>query len=229
LTPRSAKDDIRNLIDYLLEAKLAMYANEVSLKEWLDTRSGNKCTRVAWHAPESEAQFLLSRSHATVDQYLSWVNNGQYSAVLFDASLLQISYDFIGNQVSAHRLAYIPCPFLLDRELLEEGHGIADIVELYTKAGDVALKSPVRFDYDPHAAKENHPAVHMTVNSPDCRIACVAPLHVHRFANFVFRSFYEDYWFAHSDYFAETSTRHIGKRTINDLDSAGMHVMWKIA
>jgi hypothetical protein len=97
--------------------------------------------------------------------------------------------DLVGSDIVAHRLAYIPCPFIVDTEFLEEGDPIDEVVGMYVELSDVALRSPIRFDYDLLAAKENHPTAHLTLNSADCRIACVAPMHVLRFVDFTFRHF----------------------------------------
>lgn len=218
-TTRSVRDDVKNVLNYLVEADLAVYVNEVSVGT----------TRVSWHAHDPAAGFLTRRDHATLDQYLQWVIAGAYSAILFDGSLLQITYDIGSGQVIGHRLAYIPCPFVLDTDLLREGEPLADIVEMYRDAQsqDMALRSPVRFDYDPAAAKAGHPAVHMTLNSADCRVACAAPMHVLRFADFIFRNFYPALHTAHRDFFADAATRHLGSRVLADDDCVHPHLMWR--
>ncbi len=219
VTARSVRDDIKEVLGYLNRAELAVYVNEVSLV-------GVK--RVTWHAHDPAAGFLIQHNHATLGQYLHWVKAGAYSAILLDGSLLQITYDIESGQVSGHRLAYIPCPFVLDNDLLREGEPLADIIEVYrdVPTQDMALRSPVRFDYDPAAAKAGHPAAHMTVNSADCRIACVAPMHVLRFVDFVFRNFYPALHSAHRDFFGPAANRHVGGRVLNDDDRAHPHLMW---
>lgn len=219
-TTRTVRDQVQNVLDYLTEAELALHTNTVSLSP----------TRVAWHAYDPAVPFLTARGHATLQQYLEWVVSGNYSAVLFDASLLQITYDVEGGRVSSHRLAYVPCPFIVDRELLELGEPIADVVELHRDddSTSMALRSPVRFDYDPQAAKPGHPAVHMTINSADCRIACVAPMHVHRFVDFVFRHFYPQMWRAHAPFFSGGATLHLGDRVLSEDDRLVPHLTWDV-
>jgi len=185
-------------------------------------------TRVSWHSHNPAADFITAREHATVEQYMHWVVNGNYSAVLFDASLLQITYDIANGKVSSHRLAYVPCPFVVDQTLLREGTPIADVVSLYSDLSEVALRSPIRIDYAPGQAKLNHPAAHLTINSSDCRIACVAPMHVHRFVDFIFRHFYPLLWNAHSLFFAESAWRHLGGQVLNDEDRSTPHLVWDV-
>ena len=219
---RSVHDEVQNVLDYLKEAELALYCNPVSMREWQDSSS------VGWHSFAPEAAFLISREHGTVEQYEDWLANGQYSAVLFDASLLQIQYQIGYGSIVAHRLAHIPCPFNVDKTYLDEGWPVADVVSLYTDISDVVLRSPIRFDFDLKTAGLMHPAAHMTINSSNCRIACVAPMHVHRFVDFVFRHFYPPLWQAHIRFFEPAAWRHVGEPTIEADEREGLHLNWNV-
>jgi hypothetical protein len=145
-----------------------------------------------------------------------------------DGSLLQLTYEIQQGQVVRHRLAYVPCPFVVDEELLQEGEPIADIVEAYAswEAPTVALRSPVLLDFDLAAARGGHPAAHLTINSADCRIACVAPMHAHRFIDFVFRHFYPGLRAAHEPFFSACAERHLGRRVITEEEWGSPHLMW---
>lgn len=225
-TNRAVRNEVANVLDYLAEAELTLNINPVSVTEWAE--ASRRVTRISWHGHNPNADFLLTRQHGTIEQYLHWVTTGAYSAVLLDASLLQVTYDFVGNDLVAHRLAYIPCPFIVDTQFLEEGNPIDEVVGMYVELSDVALRSPFRFDYDLKAAKENHPAAHLTLNSADCRIACVAPMHVLRFVDFVFRQFYPAFWDAHSPFFRAAAWRHLGSAVITSEDRTAPHLMWDV-
>jgi hypothetical protein len=149
------QDEVANVLDYLAEAELALNINPVSTHEWVE--ASKRATRVSWHGHDPNADFLVTRQHGTIEQYLHWVTTGAYSAVLLDASLLQVTYDVVGNDIAAHRLAYIPCPFIIETEFLEEGNPIDEVVGMYVELSDVVLRSPIRFDYDLKAAKTHHP------------------------------------------------------------------------
>src|SRR4051794_918485 len=118
-SPRALHDDITNALDFLTDQGLVLYPGTISLGPG----------RVSWSAPSS-AIFFVSYGPATASQYLSWVRDGQYSAALPDGSLLQLTYDFEDGEVAGHRLAYVPCPVLVDEDLLLAGEPIADLVEL---------------------------------------------------------------------------------------------------
>ncbi|WP_374726679.1 DUF2290 domain-containing protein [Nocardia kruczakiae] len=163
--------------------------------------------------------------HPDADQYRSWIDAGHYTCVLFDGSILQMTYNISGRKISGHRLAYAPCPWVLDTSLLEGGEPLSDILDAYRNE-QCALRSPVRIDYDPTASRAGHPSVHLTFNSVDCRIACIAPISPHRFADFIFKHFYNDYWHAHRVFFQTASASHIGEPTITDEDSDDIHMAW---
>ncbi len=61
----------------------------------------------------SASQVQSRRPHPSVPGYKHWPESGDYSAILQDGALLQISYQFAGNQVDQHRLAYVSCPYPL--------------------------------------------------------------------------------------------------------------------
>ncbi len=219
-TIRLVRDDVKNVLDYLTDAELALFANEVSIGS----------TRVSWHAHDPTAEFITNRTHATIDQYLAWLSAGIYSAVLLDGSLLQITYDVQGGKITGHRLAYVPCPYIIDPVFLEEGEPIGDVIEMYNESevSNIALRSPIRFDFDPKSAKSGHPAAHLTINSVDCRIACVAPMNVHRFIDFVFRHFYPQLRMAHLPFFVEAAKRQFGENVLIDEDRKIPHMMWDL-
>jgi hypothetical protein len=207
---------VREVLDYLQDSQLALYANPVA----------SSPTRVTWQSYEPGGGLSWDADHATLSDYLRWVASGSYSAVLADGSLVQLTYDMQGGQVTAHRLAYIPCPVVMDLALIEEGQPIADVVALYEHAADVALRSPLRFDFDASAANVGHPAAHFTFNSARCRIACAAPMHVRRFVDFVYKHFYPDLWLAHSPFFATAAHSHVGAPTLTEADRDGIHIAW---
>jgi hypothetical protein len=198
---------------------LVLYSNTVACDD----------TSISWHGLPT-VPFLVEYGHATSDQYLRWVSGQHYSAVLPDGSLLQMSYRMMGGQVTYHRLAYVPCPVIVDEDYLREGESIADVVDSYLEADalTVVLRSPVRFDFDPNSARDGHPAAHMTINGPDCRIACVAPLHPYRFIDFVFRHFYPVLYASEPGWFAAAARQHLGERVLALEDASAVHFAWRL-
>jgi hypothetical protein len=219
-TARSLHDQLVNALDFLTEMGLGLYATQLSLTHG----------RVGWHTTGS-APFGFSEPHATVGQYLDWVSNGHYSLLLTDASLLQMSYQFDGAEVTGHRLAYVPCPVRIDKELLAAGESVADIVDAQLSDGSdstIQLQSVIRFDYAPGDAGGAHPAAHLTLNSTACRIACVAALHPYRFMDFVFRNFYPALHASQPRWFAVAAERRLGTRVITDDHTERPHMAWAV-
>ncbi|MEU9490057.1 DUF2290 domain-containing protein [Streptomyces decoyicus] len=171
--------------------------------------------------------FLVSRGDPTLCDYQRWVKAGAYTAVLFDGALLQITYDIESGAIAGHRLAYVPCPYRLDTELVKQ-EPLLDIVDVHiaTEPTNMVLYSAIRFDFDPASAAPGHPAAHMTINAAHCRIACAAPMHIGRFADFVFRHFYPALWKAHRPFFHNAASRDAGPRTLTDDERFSPHMSW---
>jgi hypothetical protein len=209
---------VSNVLDYLANADLAVYVNAVARTD----------TRVSFHvhAPKG-TRFLENRRHPTIDQYRIWIEQGAYSAMLFDGSLLQIDYTVEDGGIVGQRLAFVPCPYAIDLDLISGGDPVLDVLDLYA-AQDPLLRSPLRLDFDPGAATAGHPAAHLTINGSDCRIACVGPMHVLRFVSFVFEQFYPEYWKVHQPFFAAGRSKFLGEPSITTDERDGLHVAWNV-
>jgi hypothetical protein len=120
---------------------------------------------------------------------------------------------------------------IVDEQLLREGEPIADVVTQYlddSGASAVALRSPIRFEFAPNAAGDNHPAAHLTLNESHCRIACAAPMHPYRFLDFVYRQFYPDLRSAQEAWFSAAAGRLLGRNALTDADRDLPHMSWQV-
>ena len=120
---RVVRDELNNLLSYLVESEIALLANAVR----------DEGERISWHRFNASATFLEFRDPPTFDGYRNWVANGEYSALLYDGSLLQVSYDFAGALLISHRLVWVPCPFDVDPDLLQL-EPLLDVLDLYAQA-----------------------------------------------------------------------------------------------
>jgi hypothetical protein len=215
-TSRAVQTEVENILTYLIESELVLYALPVV----------SRADVVSW--PPTGQEFLPARELSTTDHYRHWVATRAYSAVLVDGALLQFTYECIGRELVAHRLAYIPAPFEMDRNLLAQ-EPILDVFDMYAngRAIDVILATAVRFDYEGSSPSSEHPAVHLTINSPSCRIPCAGPLRIGRFIAFVFQHFYPDEWRLHP-YLARLPGRGWGTRTLTHSESHGPHIAWRV-
>jgi hypothetical protein len=88
------------------------------------------------------------------------------------------------------------------------------------------LRSPLRFDFDRSVDRTDHPAAHLTLNSSDCRIGCVAPVSVLRFLDFIFSNFYPSLRHAHATFFSESRWQHLGGWRLGDERRSVPHMAW---
>jgi hypothetical protein len=142
---------------------------------------------------------LITDNPARLEDYISVLGNREYSYLMNDGGVIQIAYIFDRDQIEGHRLVYFPCPFLISRRDLSPygDAGILDLIndQLMTEIEEnLLLKSPIRFDYAPGAAADYHPALHITLNDPSCRIPARAPLNFDTFMKFILENFYFDVW-----------------------------------
>jgi len=217
-TPKALANQMRNLLNLLLESEIAIIINPVVEERFVQR------TRVTWRAPGSAIGLMSSSDFATVAEYRNFVDAQMYSAVLYDGAIVQISYDFRGNDLVGHRLCYYPCPFDMDPELVRS-EPLGDLIELYKENSETItnLRSPCRFDYDEQNAEPEHPAVHMHIVKAKCRWAVSGPLSVGHFIRFIFRHFYPDIWSVHS-FLRKWPQERAGRRMIGRLDELGLHV-----
>lgn len=225
---RAVRDDIQNALDFLTDADLCLAVNPVEIVARPSPKGGVRVERVRFVSHNLDQGFLVSHEHPGVNQYLAWIRAGAYSAVLFDGSLIQLTYDIsAGGEIVGHRLAYMPCPYPLDLELLAQ-ESLIDVVELYDGSADILLRSQLRFDFDPQAGSSRHPAAHFTFNSPECRIACVAPVHIMRFLDFIFRHSYPRQHRFHEPFFAPSRWRHLGDPVLTERERLSLHLAWDV-
>jgi hypothetical protein len=175
----------------LLGADFAMDARQHSV-EWLSATRKS----VMWARDSLNSLMVENPSH--VGDYLSILEKREYSYLMRDGGVLQIAFVFDRGQIERHRLLYFPCPFRITRHDLNAFNGgLLDLIqdafmdELDEK---LLLRSPIRFDYVPNAGTDFHPASHLTLNDPSCRIPARAPLRFDTFMKFVLENFYIEAW-----------------------------------
>lgn len=148
---------------------------------------------ISWprHANASGTTFETSM----LRRYSLLLRYSEYTALLQDGALLQLTYWLRGRDVVRHRLHYQAAPVLLD-----EGLSFDDFLELAsTEELLKSLTAPasLRFDYDPAAAAPNHPSSHLTICGAHCRIPVSHPLSPAQFVKFVVQHYYPDRWAEH--------------------------------
>ncbi len=217
-TPKALANQVRNLLNLLLDSEIAIIINPV-VEQHFDHR-----TRVTWPWQTSTVGLLSSSAFATVTEYRNFVDAQMYSAILFDGAIVQISYDFSGNNLIGHRLCYYPCPFDMDPGLIRI-EPLGDLIDMYKENRETTtnLRSPCRFDYDEENAESDHPTVHMHIIRANCRWPVSGPLSVGHFIRFIFRHFYPDIWNVHP-FLRKWPQERAGRRMIGRSDELDLHV-----
>ena len=127
------------------------------------------------------------------ETYLGLVRNGAYNVKMLDGALIQMMYEFSGDALQRHRLAFFPAPHLHD---FQNSPDVYLDDELH---GDVVARSvvpfPLRCDYDGRDGRHvdvAHPKSHLTLGQYEhCRIPVSAPVTPHWFVDFLLRNFYQ--------------------------------------
>jgi len=217
-TPNAVQRLIRELLGELFQRGLVILPSSIVASE-----DGV----VTWRSPTPVDGFVDFAEYATLRTYRRWAESGEYSALMHDGSLLQMQYTISNGSIAAHRLAYVPCPFPVDRDLLLTDP-VGDVLDLHDMEDrdTIRMQSMIRFDFDPAAAGESHPAAHLTLNVSGCRIACESPMWPEDFIRFVFRNFYEQDWRTHEAFFAALPNKY-HDATVTEDERSRPHVAWR--
>ncbi len=195
MTAHELRREISDLVALLAEIGLVARSNAPTILDHTPFRW------VTWAGHHGH----LPRGGETVSEYWSILRDSEFTCVLADGGVIQISYALRGQVLEKHRFVWIPAPVAVNvedarsqdiAELVEEGlYGAGvKLSEDDDDAEDLRLVTPVRFDYDRLAQKDGHPACHLTINRHCCRIPVFGPLSLGHFIRFVFRHFYPTQW-----------------------------------
>ncbi|WP_315786113.1 MULTISPECIES: DUF2290 domain-containing protein [unclassified Bradyrhizobium] len=141
---------------------------------------------------------LMSGNPARLADYLTILENQEYSYLMRDGGVFQISYVFDGAEIERHRLCYHPCPFALTfRDIRDFEGGLLELIQnsfMDRLEDSVLMRTPIRFDFAPDQTAAIHPASHITLNDPSCRVPAKSPLTFDTFIKFILENFYFDIW-----------------------------------
>jgi hypothetical protein len=133
---------------------------------------------------------------SSISEYLDILRSSQYSALLFDGSIIQLTVDYSKLDCVGHRYAYYPCPIWLapGEMAIASASGLPldeYLQELVLTARSDQLRNwpTMRFDY---ASTEvlNEPFSHVHLGPENCRVPILGPMTLHRFLDFIVRIFY---------------------------------------
>lgn len=182
---RLVKNEISDAIKALVETGLADDQNFPH-----ESQIARDVFRIQ-HSNGRSLQTLL-RNRPYQETYNYFRSERSFNVLMLDGAMLQLYYEFQGDTLRSHRLAFLPSPDLLEYqnnpELYLEEQMYADVVHRD------AVTVPLRFDYDNSAGSPkpiDHPTSHLTLGQyRECRIPVSSGVTPHSFFDFILRSFY---------------------------------------
>ena len=160
--------------------------------------------------------------------YYSMLENRDYSILLKDGGIIQVSLDYLGSDLVGHRYVYVPCPIYFD----ETDLGLVDaevpfmelIDELWHKelVSRFRIRPSFRFEYDPNSTQDDHPFSHVHLGKSSSRIPVSRPIRVEQFFRFVFKNFYASEFKHHSKLYELSSQ--VLPETITEEEKSELHM-----
>jgi hypothetical protein len=206
------RSDIANALDQLVELGIAVTRSAVVSRD-----IGRRRTYVGFSRPA-----VIERpAFGSIDEYLLAVRTGSWSAVLMDGSLVQLEYECEAISIEWHRLTFLPIPWPIESALLVQ-ESLYDAIEMCRDDSEIVLRTPLRFDYAPLNAREEHPASHCHFNHEACRLAVASALTPREFIRLVLRTSFPVLWTGSADLHG---SRDHSELTLSDGDAAEFHWM----
>lgn len=204
MKPAMMVDHINKLCFEWDNAGLSLDSNRSCIR----TLGGGKLL-VSW---DSDNFVLKDNEFSSLSEYLTLLLCSQYTLVLFDGSMVQISYTIQRDEIVGHRLCWYPSPIEISG--VNEVDDIIYLTQLILKEGSDSLeeyitnpnnvypvnvrgvhnRSPLRFDFSlmPDKQKDAHPDVHLHISAEECRIPVKTPLCIRMFMKFLVENFYSN-------------------------------------
>lgn len=183
VTAQNVYNEIKTITQKLIQVGLSDNQNFPTYQS-----IGKNKYQVAYSRMQDLSVVLKNVEYTQVYQELDKDKN--YNIKMADGALIQMMYTYENSQLSSHRLAFFPSPFL------HEFQNEPEIYELDEIYADIIAKNilpvPIRFDYDPENHQElNHPKCHLTLGQfKNCRIPVCSPIMPSVFISFILRNFY---------------------------------------
>ena len=186
-TPNQIKSQIDRIVSFLIEKGLSADQNFAYRR----SSTGNLVT-ITFEGADSISLGMGNTPYEEIYQLL--IDARAFNVRMAAGGLLQMEYEFSGNTIRRHRLAYFSAPYNQEIESTPE-------VQFEEQSPLAALPPsvvpfPIRFDFaaesDP-SQNTPHPKSHLTLGQyEDCRIPVSAPLNPNMFVDFVLRNFYHN-------------------------------------
>lgn len=190
---------INSTLDMLLDKKLAYSINHVPKID----RHKRECT-ITWnnHIPSRENS---GKSFTRISQYEYILKNNSYHCIMYDGSIIRVSFCFSDGYLISENLLWCPSPFAENADLLGEFTPHELLEDIY---GDkdwykwISMRTPIRIDFDSKKHEDRHTSAHVHFQHHDTHVDVLKPICFNRFIEFIIYTCYpsKTIAFANEDY-----------------------------
>lgn len=125
MTAIHARQETTSLVTALLDANLVIDTNAVVI------RHDGQTQLVTWSSHPTREQLVVPGEFGTLLEYRRMLRNRQYTCLLAEGSLLQLSFVYRHDELIKHRFSFHPCPVLLQPEDLELADDVESVINYY--------------------------------------------------------------------------------------------------
>ena len=201
----------KRIVYYYLSLKHEPLSKDILRLSWNNHISGTLNTN----------DYFLS-----LEQYKFIIDNNSYLCILYDGSLIRVSYTFDKDTLIGQNLLWWPAPYSYKKTTLNDvtpQQLIQDFLDDQLWHENIKMRSPIRIDYDPDdkVVSPNHPAAHLHMQHKDCRINVEKPMCFNRFMKFILGNYYPFLSF----YFDDRDNIHFNLGTKNYIESTNTKII----
>lgn len=185
---------------------------------------------VKW-SPSSKRDFRR-QNDLDLKEYLDCLRCNDFSMLLYDGGIIQVSVKFDSNTIKESRFYYIPCPVKFEKSELEidkEIYPLEDFIDelpLKELRDRLCIRAPFRFELDPANASDAHPMSHVHIGPSSSRIPVALSMCWNSFSRFIFRNFYPNEFSIIGGLISHPSPYRV--RTISDVEAYELHMSFKV-
>lgn len=179
------KEQVNNSIELLNQYGLIRFSFPIN-----ESVSKNGNLMLTWDNHVG-GRSVSSKAFLKIEQYISILESKAYHIILFDYSIIRVSFEFEGDKLISQNLLWWPCPVEITDFKDEDEESFETIVNLFlSDLENLRMRSPIRIDLDVSNDTALHPKAHMHTQHSDTRINTIEPICFNTFIKFVFNNFY---------------------------------------
>ena len=151
--------------------------------------------RLSW-VNHKTGKFNTNSEFLKLNQYRQILMNNSYLCIIYDGSIIRVSYTFENNVLIGHNLLWWPAPYnykgIISLDEISPHELIDEFLAEKEWYKSLDMRTPIRVDYDPieGVVSEKHPPTHLHMQHGECRMYVDGPLCFNRFMKFILTNYY---------------------------------------